>query len=212
MKTINTQGITYLEKLDGSSQWYWGTNYIHGDLYEAEELFNYNHKIKSNTLLFIRYPEGEVIEPIKPQDNQYFGKPIYYNNHILILLVDFNNQLIKIEQYDESSSSTSTIVSILLNEVKDCYNLMLHIAPLMLTRQGNENRFEIIYPNKTQFPIGNNENFYFRTDEKLYFSAWFEDDEYREEVIIRDINTGKIIEKVHGAMTLMPDGQVWVLS
>ena len=81
----------------------------------------------------------------------------------------------------------------------------------MLTRQGSENRFEIIYPNKTQFPIGVNESFYFRTDEKLYFSAWFEDDEYREEVIIRDINTGKIIEKVHGAMTLMPDGQVWIL-
>lgn len=212
MKTINTQGITSIEKLEGSSQWYWGTNYIHGDLYEAEELFNSNHKIKSNTLLFIRYPEGEVIEPIKPQSGQYFGRPIYYNNHIVILLVDFNNQLIKIEQYDETSSATSTIVSIPLNEVTDCYNLLLHTAPLMLTRQGNENKFEIIYPNKIQFPIGNRENFCFRKDEKLYFSAWFEDNEYREEVIVRDINTGKIIEKVQGAITLMPDGQVWILS
>ena len=136
MKIINTQGITYLEKLDGSSQWYWGTNCIHGDLYEAEELFNDTHRIKSNILLFIHYPEGKVIEPIKPQDGCYFGKPIYYDNHIVILLVDFNNQLIKIEQYDEKSSIISTIVSIPLNEVKDCYNLMLHTSPLMLTRQG----------------------------------------------------------------------------
>jgi hypothetical protein len=32
MKILNTQGITYFEKLYGSFQWYWGTNYIHGDL------------------------------------------------------------------------------------------------------------------------------------------------------------------------------------
>ncbi len=211
MKTINIQGITYLERLEGSSQWYWGTNYIHGDLYEAEELFKDNHNIKSNTLLFISYPEGEVIEPIKPQDGQYFGIPIYYNNHIVILLVDFNQQQIRIEQYDENLSITSTIVSIPLNEVKDCYNLMLRTSPLMLTRQGNENKFEIIYPDKIQIPIGSNESFYFRKDENLYFSAWFEDDEYREEVIIRNINTGKIIEKKSGAITVMPDGQAWLL-
>lgn len=161
--------------------------------------------------MFIRYPEGEVIEPIKPQDGQYFGRPIYCNNHIVILLVDFNHQQINIEQYDENSSSTSTIASIPLNEVKDCYNLMLHTSPLMLTRQGNEDKFEIIYPNKIQFSIGNNESFYFRKAEKLFFSAWFEDNEYCEEVIIRDVNTGEIIDKKSGAITVMPDGQAWLL-
>ena len=39
MKQIETQGITYLEPLKGSQHWYWGTDYISGDLYEAEELF-----------------------------------------------------------------------------------------------------------------------------------------------------------------------------
>ena len=43
MKSINTKGITYLEKLEGATKWYWGTDYIHGDLYEAEELFNNNY-------------------------------------------------------------------------------------------------------------------------------------------------------------------------
>ena len=37
-------------------------------------------------------------------------------------------------------------------------------------------------------------------------------EQYREEVIIRDINTGDIIEKKAGAITVMPDGQVWLLS
>ena len=212
MKPINTKGITYLEKLEGTTKWYWGTDYIHGDLYEAEELFNNNHKIKSNTLLFVSYPDGKVIEPIKAQDGQYFGRPIYYNNNIIILIVDFNKQLIKLEQYDDITSEIVNIVSIPLSEVKDCYNLMLNTYPLMLTREGNENVFEIIYPNKIQFPIGNGESFYFRKDDHLYFSVWVEDEQYREEVIIRDINTGDIIEKKAGAITVTPDGQVWLLS
>ncbi len=201
-----------MEKLEGTTKWYWGTDYIHGDLYEAEELFNNNHKIKSNTLLFVSYPDGKVIEPIKAQDGQYFGRPIYYNNNIIILIVDFNKQLIKLEQYDDITSEIVNIVSIPLSEVKDCYNLMLNTYPLMLTREGNENVFEIIYPNKIQFPIGNGESFYFRKDDHLYFSVWVEDEQYREEVIIRDINTGDIIEKKAGAITVMPDGQVWLLS
>lgn len=201
-----------MEKLEGTTKWYWGTDYIHGDLYEAEELFNNNHKIKSNTLLFVSYPDGKVIEPIKAQDGQYFGRPIYYNNNIIILIVDFNKQLIKLEHYDDITSEIVNIVSIPLSEVKDCYNLMLNTYPLMLTREGNENVFEIIYPNKIQFPIGNGESFYFRKDDHLYFSVWVEDEQYREEVIIRDINTGDIIEKKAGAITVMPDGQVWLLS
>ena len=39
MKIIETDGITYLEKLDSCLEWYWGTNYASGDLYEAEEIF-----------------------------------------------------------------------------------------------------------------------------------------------------------------------------
>ena len=60
MKTINTRGITYLEKLDGCEHWYWGTDYIHGDLYEAEELYNSKHEIKSNTLLYVSYPATAI--------------------------------------------------------------------------------------------------------------------------------------------------------
>jgi hypothetical protein len=211
MKTINTQGITHLEELEGTAKWLWGTDYIHGDLYEAEELFYSNHKIKANTLLFVSYPEGKVIQPIKAQDGQYFGKPIYYDNHIIILLVDFNVKMIQLEQYDEITMEVTNIVSIPLSEVKDCYNLMPNTKPLMLTRRGSENLFEIIYPTKIQFSIGNNESFYFRNGDKLYFSAWFEDEEYREEVIVRDVHTGEVMENISGAITLMPDGQVWLL-
>ena len=214
MKLINTKSITYLERLQGTTKWYWGSDYLHGDLYEAEEIFNNVHKIKSNKLLFVSYPEGDVIEPIKPFDGQYFGIPKYYDNHIIILLVDFNEQLIKIEKYNEITSEIKNIVSIPLDKVKDCYNLMLHTHPLMLTREGGEGDFEIIYPNETKFKVGSKESFYFRKDEYLYFSVWFEDEyeEYHEDVIIRDINTGKIIDRIKGSIISMPDGQVWLLN
>ena len=40
MKTIDLQGITNMELVRGGiDEWYWSTDYIHGDLYEAEELF-----------------------------------------------------------------------------------------------------------------------------------------------------------------------------
>ena len=198
MKSINAQGISYFEKLDSTSLWYWGTDYIHGDLYEAEELYQNNYSIKSNKLLIVRYPSGEIVEPIEPQDGCYFGRPIFYENHIVILLVDFNHQQIRLEKYDDKLVTTSLITALPLSSAKNCYNLMLHTAPLMLTRQGDEGKFEIIYPQKLEIEIGDNESFSFRKDDKLYFSAWFEDPSYREEVIIRDIHTGKIMERKPG--------------
>ncbi|MFT3984351.1 MAG: hypothetical protein QM697_10620 [Lachnospiraceae bacterium] len=109
--------------------------------------------------------------------------------HIVILLVDFNHQQVSLEQYNDTLATTSLIASIPLSNIKNCYNIMVHTFPLMLTRQGDENKFEIIYLHRIQMDIGNNESFYFRKDDKLYFSAWFEDEGYREEVIVRDINT-----------------------
>lgn len=212
MKSINVHGITYIEPLEGSSQWYWGTDYIHGDLYEAEELFKMGHKIKSNKLVFIRYPEGSMIEPITPIDGQYFGRPLYFDNHIVILSVNFPNKQINLIQYDDESCQTTLLITIPLESVKDCYNLSLSQSPLMLIRQGNENKFEAIYPERMEFDITDTESFYFRDNDKLFFSAWYEDNDYREEVIIREIVTGKILDKISGAIQVMPDGQKWILT
>ena len=64
MKRIVTNGITDLEPLAGSSQWYWGADYASGDLYEAEELFRSGHPIRKNRLVLVRCPEGTVYEPV----------------------------------------------------------------------------------------------------------------------------------------------------
>lgn len=39
MKAIDIHGMTNMELVwGGTNEWYWATDYIHGDLYEAEEL------------------------------------------------------------------------------------------------------------------------------------------------------------------------------
>ena len=39
MKIIDIRGILNMEPVrGGTDEWYWATDYIHGDLYEAEEL------------------------------------------------------------------------------------------------------------------------------------------------------------------------------
>lgn len=92
MKIIETNGITYLEKFDGCSEWYWGTNYTNGDLYEAEEIYLSGKEIKPNRLIFVHYPDGTVFEPIKSDRSQYFGMPAYVDGSIYILLVSFEEK------------------------------------------------------------------------------------------------------------------------
>ena len=55
MKVIETKGITYLEKFDETAEWYWGSNYTGGDLYEAEEIFNSGNLLEPNKLIFVHY-------------------------------------------------------------------------------------------------------------------------------------------------------------
>lgn len=213
MKRIETQGITYIEPLDGSrGEWYWGTDYASGDLYEAEELFRDGHPVSRNKLIFVHYPEGRTVQPIAAKQGQYFGRPIFYRGKITILLADFPAGQIRILQYDGAPGQVSTLVEIPLSTVEDCYNLMLKTEPLMLTRQGMDDKFQIIWPEHMTLQMGEREAFLFREGQKLYFSAWEEDPEYREEVLVRNMDTGEIIEHMPGTLISMPDGQRWILT
>ena len=212
MKKIDMQGIMYIEPLAGSSAWHWGMDYTSRDLYEAEELFKRNHPVSQNKLLFVHYPDSRVIQPVVAQKGQYLGRPIYDHGAIILLMVDFAAAKIFILRYDEVAEKTTTLAEILLTDVPDCYNLMLISAPLTLIRQGSEADFQILWPQKQSFTVARNESLLFRDGEKLYFSAWHEEPDYREEIIVRQIADGTIIERIPGSLAIMPDGQKWILS
>jgi hypothetical protein len=99
-----------------------------------------------------------------------------------------------------------------LGAVPDCYNLMLHTTPLTLTRQGHENTFQVVWPEQGSFTIEPQESLDSREGDKLVFSRWYEDPDYREEVIVRKYPTGEVLERANGTLMTMPDGQKWIFE
>ncbi len=210
IKRIETGGIGWLEPLRGSSEWLYGSDYTDGDLYEAEELYRDGHTINKTRLIFVRRTDGAVREPVAARVGQYFGRPVWEDGKIIILLADFPEERIRLLAYCGENDTLETVVTIPGKSVEDCYNLMPVGSPLSLTRQAG-NRFQVIWPEQADFEIGSSESFCFRDGDRLYFSKWFEDPDYREEVVVRALNTGEILEQYPGSLMFHPDGQIWLL-
>ena len=82
----------------------------------------------------------------------------------------------------------------------------------MLIRQGSDQKFEMIWPDRLAFYMEHRESFAGRSGDHLYFSVWHEDPEYREEVLVRSVDTGEILDRMAGSVRKMPDGQFWILT
>ena len=211
-KIISTEGINYLETLEGTEDFCWGMDYTNGDLYEAEDLFRDGHEISSNRLIFVSYPKGEVFEPVRAGEGQYLGRPAFSEGKVYCLLVDFKERKILILRCLQNMCGADILEELPLDIVKDCYNLMLDTEPLTLVRQGHENDFQVIWPEKGEFTISPTESFYYRDGDHMIFSKWYEDPYYREETVIRSYPDGKVLEEIRGAAVRMPDGQKWILE
>ena len=210
VKRIPTGGIGYLHPLTGSPDWYWGTDHTHGDLYEAEELWQTGHPIRQNRLILVRRETSEVCEPVLAKPGQYFGQPVFADGRVVLLLADFPAGEIRLLACSAEADTVEPIVTLPRSAVKNCYNLMPHLSPLCLTRQ-TADAFEIVWPERVSFPIAPQETFCFRDGERLYFERWYEDPDYRTEVVVRDLD-GNILDQRPGAAQQMPDGQLWTLE
>ena len=212
MKIISTKGLYNMRPVSGSAEWYWCCDYVSGDLYEAEELYQDGHPIKQNRLLFLHYPDGHTVEPIVAHEGQYFGAPGFENGRLQILMADFPAGKIYVFQYNPTPEQLTLRAELSRSAIKDCYNLMFQQSPLMLVRQSFEKRLQFLWPETAEFEIGNTETFYSREGDNLYFTRWFEDPDYREETVIRRWPTGEIAEVIPGTLMEFPDGQRWVLQ
>ena len=218
MKTIETNGITFIKPVpDGTSEWYYGISYEHGDLYEAEEIFKNGGAVKGRDLCLIRYPEGEIFRPVARRAGSYMAEPVYFENGIFILDVHFPEGILEILRFDCDTHETEQIMEMPLLEVRDCYNLQLHTSPVSLTRQGGaDGLFEILWPERICFTLGEHESFFLREGEKLYFNKWFEngsgpDYRYWEETVVRNLQ-GVIVETLPGDFQIMPNGEMWYIK
>ena len=211
IRQIRTGGISFLQRLAGSPDWCWGTDYTSGDLYEAEELYRDGRRIRQNRLIFVHLPDGRVAEPVRAREGQYFGVPVCDGGTPVLLLADFPAGELRLLRYHDESGTVSPVVALPRGAVEDCYNLMPHCAPLCLTRQTAE-RFQIVWPERADFAIHPAESFCIRDGERLYFSRWYEDPDYREELVVRRFPDGEIMEQRRGALCEMPDGRQWLLT
>ena len=217
MKTISGCPSTFLQPVpEGTSEWYYSMGCGHGDLYEEEELFQAGEKMEGNRLCLVRYPDGEVFEPVPRKAGAYFTEPVFLDGGIYCLNVDFPLAIIRIFRFDCSSREVEVTKELPLSSVRDCYNLRLHTAPLSLTRQGGaDNLFEIIWPDKVCFEMGEHESFFLRSGDKLYFNRWYEEGEgteyrYWEETVIRNLQ-GEVTEVLPGDVRIMPNGEMWYI-
>lgn len=213
MRIVDIHGMTNMEPVrGGTNEWYWATDYIHGDLYEAEELFQQGHPVRSNRLYLIHYSDGTVYEPVPPADGQYLGYPVYDDGAVVLLVVSFTKSVIHILRFLYQQEKIQEMAQLPLSEVKDCYNLILHISPLSLTRQPNDGTFELIWPEQVSFAINDRESLNFRDGDKLYFNIWYEDPDYREETLVRSLQDGMILNSFAGDIRIMPNGERWLIK
>lgn len=211
MKRIVTNGINYLELLQGSNQWYWGMDYTGGDLYEAGELYRDGHPIQRNRCILVRYPDGTVYEPVRTKPGQYLGKPVYCDGQVALLMVDFPKEEIHILSFHAATGKTSPLAVLPLALADDCYNLMLKTSPILLTRSPQDNRFCVLWPEHREFALEDRESFVLLDGDRMYMEKWYEDPDYWDEVLVRDFKTGKVLERMPGSVWPMPNGQNWLL-
>lgn len=204
----------YLEPINGTQDWYCSKeckdNFC--DLYEAEEIVKNTGTFAGATCYLIHYPDGKVYRPFEMKENRYIEKPVYDDGKLAFLVVDFASSVIQICHFQPEKEKLTLLAEMPLNMVKDCYNLSLTTMPLMLGRDGNDGRYEIVWPEKREIVIGETEVLFYRDHDKLYFSEWYEDPAYHENVVIRSIHTGEVLERFPGSMYHMPDGRFWVFS
>ena len=58
-------------------------------------------------------------------------------------------------------------------------------------------------------PIEERETLNFRDGDKLYFTVWYEDPDYREETVVRSVRDGSILDRYPGDIRIMPNGEKW---
>ena len=125
--------------------------------------------------------------------------------------MNFAEQVIRILRFSQQQETAREIAKLPLSEVKDCYNLILHTSPLSLTRQPNDGTFELIWPERASFALSSRESLSFRDGDKLYFNIWYEDPDYREEMLVRALPDGRILERFPGDIRIMPNGERWLV-
>lgn len=160
--------------------------------------------------------ENKIYIPFEKRKNVLYQEPLFYNDMIYFLQIDYDNQ--KINLYHLSSSKPlEKVTDFSISEV-NLYNLGLTGEKVHITSQ--DDSFISYYPERFEIKLEPNESVICIADGKIYINAWIEEgvenDEitnnysYYEKILIKD-KEGKLLSEEVGSLTQFPDGK-WRIS
>lgn len=160
--------------------------------------------------------ENKIYIPFEKRKNVLYQEPLFYNDMIYFLQIDYDNQ--KINLYRLSSGKPlEKVTDFSIGEV-NLYNLGLTGEKVHITSQ--DDSFISYYPERFEIKLEPNESVICIADGKIYINAWIEEgvenDEitnnysYYEKILIKD-KEGKLLSEEVGSLTQFPDGK-WRIS
>ena len=218
IKKLSGIGQYYLESVPyANGRWYYAIDSNHGDVYEAQEIFEQGHELKGDVLTLVSYPEGEIRYQSGRRKNVSYVSPVFNDGCVFFAAVDFNEKEISICRFDTGEGKINIVEELSLDKLETCYNLNLFGEPLTLSVQycrDGEMFFHIVYPEDVTIKGELRESFYHREGDRLYSCRWHEDEDlnYYEDTVVRSVKSGEIIEEIEGDITVMPDGQMWLIK
>lgn len=202
----------YPERMDETDSWYY-TQWT--PCSEAYEVLDYKNNYPGTRLCFIEYPSGKVFQPIEQEKNVFLERPVYdhKDNSFGIIRYDFNEEIVQALIFKPECSSVKILTEMAFTKVGDMVNLRLITSPFALVKYHIQREtVDFLWPKEMNIQFEENESLYFQSDGKLYTTKWIEDPDYREEAIIRDGETGQILERSPGYLRRMPDDSVWIMT
>lgn len=204
-----------MNKLIGTDKWYYQISEL-TDFYDLNYLAGVGEELKGSEIIFVSYPEGKTYKPFEKKEKIYYNAPIFLDDLIYFLKVDFSTNLVYIVKFNPEDESTEEIFSMSIEDV-DLYNLALTKYPLTLYSGGEG--LNVYYPEEFSLNLDPNEVFIYRDEDVLYFTKWNEtgistngiigkDYEYFEEIVTKDID-GNTISTEQGSLTEMDNGEFW---
>ena len=212
IKTFKGFENVYLDKIEESNSWYyiWST-----PCSEPYEVPDFKNNYPGTRLCFIEYPSGIIFEPIKQKRNVYIERPFYEpaDNLFGVICYDFNKEVLQVLVFYPGYNDIKILTEIPFLKCKDMVNIRLEGSPFTLVKHNiHDDAVDFLWPKENHFQFERNESLCFLDDGKMYTSKWIEDPDYHEEMIIRNAETGEIVERSPGYFRRMPDGSIWKIT
>ena len=209
VKEFSNRENIYAERIDGSDKWFYCQ--IPNSVY-PDDLLDTDYEFEGTQLIMLNI-KGEMFEPIKREKNVCLSQPFYNvdENKFIVIRSDFNNQIIQLIKFSTIINDAAVIFEMPLQNGEDMRNLLVVRNSDIFAKYEDKN-FKMFYPYETSFHLEEHESVFAVNNGKFICTKWFENPDYKEEIIIRSIPDGKIIDRKPGYSEILPNGELWLMT